>query len=68
MRTTSPWARVTATMRGNHIKKTSQSLREGNAEYQAPREVEQKNLTTMNTDVVGRAVVNRPGIAGDSIC
>ncbi len=33
MRTTSPWARVTANVRGNHIKKTSQSLREGNGEH-----------------------------------
>ncbi len=56
MRTTSPWARVTAN-RGNHIKKTSWLLREGNAEYQAPREVVQRNLATMNTDVVAGAVV-----------
>ena len=33
MRTTSPWARVTANMRGNHSKKTSQSSREGNGEH-----------------------------------
>ena len=64
MRTTSPWARVTA-KRDNRDAKTSQSLRKGNAEYQAPREVVQRNLATMNTDVVVGPLCHRSALGRD---